>query len=71
MNRENEYPIYNAGAQLIKKLRGLGFENQCLVFTSNQESAERIIQSELDSKERKFVSVTTGIDDLIKFINFD
>ncbi|CAF1429812.1 unnamed protein product [Adineta ricciae] len=71
MNRENESPSYNAGARLIKAVRDLGFKNQCLVFTSDKQNAEDIVQSELSSKQLQGVFITAYTKDLRNFVNFD
>ena len=71
MNRENERPIHNAGARLVKAIRQMGFKNKCLIFTSDKRKAEQTLQSELDSKEHQFVSVSSKTDDLQNFVNFD
>ena len=71
MTRYNEKPSHNAGARFIKKLRQLGFRNQCLVFIFNKENAETVIDSELNTNERKYVQVTAQTNDLIRFVNFD
>lgn len=71
MNRLNETPSHNAGARFIKKLRQMSFNNQCLVFIMNKEKTDAIINSELNSNERKSVTVSAYTNDLIKFVNFD
>jgi hypothetical protein len=71
MNRENETPVHNAGARLIKAVRQMGFKNDCLVFTSDQRNAEKILQSELSSKEQQFVTVSDQTKTLRNFVNFD
>ncbi|UJR11533.1 hypothetical protein I4U23_015714 [Adineta vaga] len=71
MNRENERPVHNAGARLIKALRQMGFKNQCLVFTSNKEQSEDVLQQELSSREQQGISVSTRTKDLRNFVNFD
>jgi hypothetical protein len=71
MRRDNENPSHNAGARLIKQVRRLGFENHCLVYVSMQAKAEQILNSELNPMELRFVQVTTHMEDLRKFINFD
>ncbi|UJR20567.1 hypothetical protein I4U23_023693 [Adineta vaga] len=71
MNRRNEVPVHNAGARLIKAVRQMGFKNKCLIFTSNQKRAQQILNSELISKERQSVFVSTKIEDLRNFVNFD
>ncbi|CAF1388804.1 unnamed protein product [Didymodactylos carnosus] len=71
MNRENEVPIHNAGARLIKAVRQMGFKNECMVFTSDKKKAERILSSELSSREQQGVIVSTYTEDLRNFVNFD
>lgn len=71
MNRLNEEPTHNAGARLIKKVRQLGFNNQCLVFTSNKTKGEDILDSELNRNERKFIQVSIEGNDLRRFVNFE
>ncbi len=70
MNRENERPVHNAGARLIKKLRELGFQNQCMVFTSNKQKGDEIMQKELSRNELQNTIVTTSTSDLRRFVNF-
>lgn len=71
MTRHNEKLSHNAGARLIKQLRQLGFRNECLVFIRNQENAEKIINSELNSNEQRSIKITTRTNDLITFVNFE
>jgi hypothetical protein len=71
MNRKYENPIHNAGARLIKAIRKLGFKNQCMVFTSDKRKAEQILESELNSRDHESVIVTTKVEDLRNFVNFD
>lgn len=70
MNRENEHPAHNAGARLIKKVRQLGFQNQCMVFTSSKQKGDEIMKKELTAQELKNTIVTTITDDLRRFVNF-
>ncbi|CAF1677606.1 unnamed protein product, partial [Rotaria magnacalcarata] len=70
MNRENESPRENAGARLIKAIRRMGFENECMVFTMDKRSADRIVNSELSTQEKEFVTVTEAVSDLENFMNF-
>ncbi|CAM4850638.1 unnamed protein product [Rotaria magnacalcarata] len=70
MNRENEQPVHNAGARLIKKVRQLGFSNQCMVFTSNKQKGDEIMRKELSADEIKNTIVTTNTSDLRHFVNF-
>ena len=71
MNRLNEKPSHNAGARFIKELRQLGFNNQCLVFIMNKEKTDAIINSELNSNERRSIQVSAHTSDLIRFVNFE
>ncbi|UJR08753.1 hypothetical protein I4U23_013010 [Adineta vaga] len=71
MNRENEKPVHNASARLIKAIRKLGFKNECLVFTSDQQNAEKIIAFELSSAEQQNVTISDRTKDLRSFVNFD
>ncbi|CAF1452022.1 unnamed protein product, partial [Didymodactylos carnosus] len=72
MNRDNEYPYQNtAGVRLIKKLRKLNFENQCLIFTGDEKRGREKVEKELSTNERKFVSITTNPDILQKFVCFE
>ncbi|CAF4375644.1 unnamed protein product, partial [Rotaria socialis] len=70
MNRENEQPVHNAGARLIKQLRQLGFQTQCMVFTSSKRKGDEIMKQELSDQELKNVIVTTSTSDLRRFVNF-
>ncbi|CAF3967562.1 unnamed protein product [Rotaria sp. Silwood1] len=70
MNRENEYPQNNAGVRLIKAIRRMGFKNECMVFTMDKNSADRIIESELNANEKEFVTVAEAVSDLENFVNF-
>ncbi|CAF3800713.1 unnamed protein product [Rotaria socialis] len=70
MHRANEESPGNAGARLIKRLRQLGFNNQCLLFVGDRNNAEETINKELNNNEKKFASVTNSESDLINFINF-
>ncbi|CAF1508303.1 unnamed protein product [Adineta steineri] len=70
MNRENERPVHNAGARLIKKLRQLGFQNQCLVFTNNKQKGDEIMKQEMTAQELQNTIVTVSADDLRRFVNF-
>lgn len=71
MNRKNERPVYNAGARLIQGLRALGFKNECLVFTSNKEKANQILDEELYEEARQNTGATTRVADLRSFVNFE
>ncbi len=71
MNRKNERHVHNAGARLIKAIRQMGFQNQCLVFTSDQRKAEEILDSFLNSSERQHVKVSQKTKDLRSFVNFE
>ncbi|CAF1949157.1 unnamed protein product [Rotaria magnacalcarata] len=71
MRRTNEESPHNAGARLIKRLRKLGFNNQCLLFVGDRNNAEETINKELNNNEKQFTSVTTCESDLINFINFE
>ena len=70
MNRENERPVCNAGARLIKQLRQLGFRNHCMVFTSNKQKGDDILAQELTDYERENTIVTVNTTDLRQFVNF-
>ncbi|CAF3847284.1 unnamed protein product [Rotaria magnacalcarata] len=70
MNRENEYPVYNAGARLIKAVRKMGFNNECMVFTSGEKKAKQILESELRLEEQRFVTVSDKTGKLRNFVNF-
>ena len=71
MNRKNEQPVYNAGACLIKGLRKLGFQSQCLVFTSDKSRGDQIMKEELSERERQCTKVTTQTADLRSFVNWE
>jgi len=71
MNRENERPVHNAGARLIKGLRKLGFRNECMVFTSNKQKGEQILKEELSDQDRQNTQVTTRTADLRSFVSFE
>jgi hypothetical protein len=71
MNLENENSVHNVDARLIKQLRQLSFKNECLVFTGNVQGAKQTLESEINSKERRSVGITTHIDDLKTFLNFE
>jgi transposase-like protein len=71
MNRENESSVHDAGARLIKAVRQMGFNNECLVFTSDKREAENILQSKLSSRERQSVTVSDVTKDLRNFVNFN
>jgi hypothetical protein len=71
MNRENEASVHDAGARLIKAVRQMGFNNECLVFTSDKRKAENILQSKLNSREQQSVTVSDVARDLRNFVNFN
>ncbi|CAF1278876.1 unnamed protein product [Rotaria sordida] len=71
MNRENETSVHDAGARLIKAVRQMGFNNKCLVFTSDKRKAENILQSKLNSREQQCVTVSDVAQDLRNFVNFN
>ena len=71
MNRENEKPVFNAGARLVKAVRRMGFKNDCMVFTSDRKKAEQIIKSELSSAENYLITVSEKTEDLRSFVNFE
>ena len=70
MTRDNERPAHNAGARLIKQIRQLGFQNQCMVFTGDKQKAENILKSELTNQEIVNTSVSVSTKDLRHFVNF-
>lgn len=70
MNRENERPVHNAGARLIKRIRQLGFQNNCMVFTSNKQKGDELLAKELTNQELGNTFVTINIKDLKNFVNF-
>ncbi len=55
INQENE----NEGLCLIKGLQQLPFQNHCLIFTNYQIKNSSTLQSKLNSKQRKFVNITS------------
>ncbi|CAF1418458.1 unnamed protein product [Rotaria sordida] len=71
MHRDNEQPPHNAGARLIKQIRQLGFRNPCFVFTMHKDVCDQILKNELSERERKYTTVSTGTNDLRKFVNFE
>ncbi|CAF4590355.1 unnamed protein product [Rotaria sp. Silwood2] len=70
MNRENEKQTHNAGARLIRALRELGFENECMVFTSDERKAKQYLRSELKSEDPESVVVTIDTSKLREFVDF-
>ncbi|CAM4775634.1 unnamed protein product [Rotaria magnacalcarata] len=70
MNRENELPVHNSGARLVKEVRQLGFSNRCMVFTSNKEKSDKIMNMELSANEVENTIVTIDKNDLRRFVNF-
>ncbi|CAF4080948.1 unnamed protein product [Rotaria sordida] len=71
MHRDNEQPPHNAGARLIKQIRQVGFRNPCFVFTMHKDVCDQILKNELSERERKYTTVSTGTNDLRKFVNFE
>ena len=71
MNRDNERCPHNAGARFIMALRQLGFNNQCLVFTGNQQQAQQHLRTLLNSHQQQNLQVSQQTNDLRRFINFD
>ena len=71
MHRDNEKPVHNAGARLIKAIRQMGFRNKCLIFTGNKGRVLEILDVELTSREQQYVTVSEKTIDLQNFINFE
>ena len=70
MYRDNEESPHNAGARFIKRLRKLGFNNQCLLFVGNSQKAQETINRELDVNECQSVKITISPEELRDFISF-
>jgi hypothetical protein len=71
MNRDNEHPPNTAGAQLIKRVRELGFNNKCLIFSGAKDVAHKELKKILSKREDVDVFATLKVDSLLKFICFE
>lgn len=71
MNRLNERPSHNAGARFLVKVRELGFNCPCLIFTSNVGRANLQIDEQFQTENnRSNIQVTASAKDLENFVNF-
>ncbi|UJR10946.1 hypothetical protein I4U23_015131 [Adineta vaga] len=70
MHRDNEHPAYNAGARLIQEIRRLGFRNPCFIFTMHKDACDKILENELNDRERYNTTISVEKQALIKFVNF-
>lgn len=71
MKRLNEDKPDNAGARLLTEVRKMGFNCDCLVFTSDAKEANKQLDLVFDGKlDRKVIKVTTSPSDLEEFVNF-
>jgi hypothetical protein len=70
MTRDGEIPPENAGARLLIAIRELGFDNQCLVFTMDEEGAWNKVNSLIQPSQRQNIIVTKKLPVLEDFINF-
>jgi hypothetical protein len=70
MKRDNEEEPRYAGIRLIKQVRKLGFQNQCLIFTGSEGRAMDKVQAELTKDEYQHVLVTENSDKLHEFVGF-
>jgi hypothetical protein len=70
MKRDNEEEPRYAGIRLIKEVRKLGFQNQCLVFTGYEEKALEKVKANLTKDEYRNVLVTENSDKLHEFVGF-
>ncbi|CAF1259437.1 unnamed protein product [Rotaria sordida] len=71
MRRDNEPSPRFAGIRLIKKVREMGFQNRCLIFTGYQEKALEKVREELARDERTNLVVTEYSDELHRFVAFE
>jgi hypothetical protein len=69
MNRTNEVPVHNAGARFLKQLRLAGFNNKVLIFTSDAEKGQKLVNEECKTAAGD-VKITTSLTDLNNFILF-
>jgi hypothetical protein len=70
MKRDNEEEPRYAGIRLIKGVRQLGFQNQCLIFTGFVEKAHEKVQVELTKDECQNLLITEKRENLHKFVGF-
>jgi hypothetical protein len=70
MTRDKETPPENAGARLLDAVRKMGFNNHCLVFTMDEQSARDKVNSLVTPSQRQNIIVTKDLSVLENFINF-
>ena len=70
MIRLNEEDSQYAGVNFIKHLRQLGFENQCLVYTFDEEKARKKVQERLTYDERRNYFISEESNLLHDFVTF-
>jgi hypothetical protein len=70
MRRDNEEEPRYAGIRLIKGVRQLGFQNQCLIFTGYEDKAREKLEVELTKDERANLLVTENSEKLHEFVGF-
>ena len=70
MRRDNEEEPRYAGIRLIRHVRQLGFQNQCLIFTGREDKALEKVQAELTKDERQNVLIAETNEKLHQFVSF-
>ncbi|CAF1631894.1 unnamed protein product, partial [Didymodactylos carnosus] len=70
MKRDNESSSDDAGIRLIKKLREMGFRNECLIFCNYLPKVTEQVKTQLTSDEQRHLAVTSKVEDLYQFIQF-
>ncbi|UJR18536.1 hypothetical protein I4U23_005443 [Adineta vaga] len=71
MRRDNELSPELAGIQLIKQVRQLGFQNDCLIFTYQKKYGLEKVENNLTKYESKNVFVADDKDSLDHFVGFE
>ena len=72
MKRDNEPESPDdAGIRLVKEVRKMGFRNECLIFCNYLPKVNELVQTELTGGERRHLSVSSKLDDLRKFVQFE
>lgn len=71
MKRTNEPSPSTAGARLLYKVRELGFQQKCLIFTGHKGSAQEKVESIFGDREPPRITVTHDQADLEKFVVFE
>ncbi|CAF3358412.1 unnamed protein product [Rotaria sp. Silwood2] len=70
MNRDNESSPNDAGVRLLLKLRKLGFNQKCLIFTGDASEGRRKLNKNFQGYQSNDIEITENPADLERFVLF-